>query len=98
MINRTLSPLLTFSFALTFGFLCIYIFNTVIAANELWTKMFWFAVANTMVNFHLFANTLVVLWTCESTTNVESEVLKHLFKLVIETDEIKRINKVNCTP
>lgn len=94
IINRTLSPLLTFSFGITFGMLCMFLYSSVVFTADVWKKRIWFATAHSMVNFHLFAIMLGVLWAAETTTRVEREIIKHLFELVIQTEDRSEIFKV----
>lgn len=84
IINKTLSPILTFSFGVTLCKLCIFAFTAVVYYEEFWIKMTGFAITNSVLYFHLFGVMLGVLWACETTTKEENEIIKHLFQALNE--------------
>lgn len=92
LINKTLSPLLIPSFGIIFGMLCLTVFTTVIFTEPFWIKLTWLAIVHTAIIVHHSLIMIGILWACESTSKVETQIIKHLMQ--IETGERNETAKV----
>lgn len=86
LINRTLSPVMIYSFALSFLMLCIFIFSMFIFPKEFWIQFTCFAIANAMMNVHYIILMIGVVWACESTVGEEKNCGKLLFRILMHDD------------
>lgn len=94
MINKTLSPVLFFSFGITFSMLCIFVF-LLLFIGEYWIEITWFAVVNSSLNMHLFLTMLGVVWMCEATVEECKTSVKLLFQALITSEDDEKNKKVS---
>lgn len=84
IVNRVLSPLMIFSFALTFCMFCVFLFTLFIYA-VFWVQYPWFGLANFFLNIHMYFVMLGVLWVCETTVKEERRTIKLLFQVMADS-------------
>lgn len=97
LINRNISPLLFFSFGLTFVMLCVSVFAFFLFTLPFFFLFPWFAISNTILNSHIFLVMLKVLLICHSTSKKETQVIMLLCQMTFNTNEKHRRNKVSLT-
>lgn len=95
LINEILSPLLMYSFFLTFCVLCVFIFTTLIFTVQFFHRFLWFAILNTFLNVHLFLTMLKLLLLCYSTAKIEREIFELLCQVSFESNDQSLSDKVS---
>lgn len=94
IINKTLSPVLFFSFGITFSMLSIFVF-LLLFIGEYWIEITWFAIVNSSLNMHLFLVMLGVIWACEATIGEGKTSVKLLFRALITSKNDEKNKKVS---
>lgn len=95
-INKIFSPLMIFSFGITFCMLCVFVF-TVLFIGEYWFNLTWFAITNGLLNIHLFLTMLGVLWACEATVGEGRKGIKLLFWAMNDSNDRDKNEKVKLS-
>lgn len=93
LVNQILTPLLIFSFGLTFAMLCVFVFTFFLFTSH-FQMLPWFVVSNAILHLHMFSVMLKLLLICDSTAKEETKVIKSLCQMSIDTENEQRRNKV----
>lgn len=96
LINKIFSPLMAFSFGITFCMLCVFVF-TLLFVGLYWTKLTMFAVTNAALYIHMFLTMLGVLWICDATVEDGNEASKLLFQSLNQYNQSSRSDTVSPT-
>lgn len=95
IINETYSPLMVFSFGITFAMSCVFVFVNTVCFSEFWLQYTWFALSHTALNVHVVVVMLFVLWGCEATETEGKKALSFLFREIITSNNQEICKKVS---
>lgn len=93
-VNESLSPLMIFTFAVSFALFCVFIFTIFIFPAEFWMKFKGFTVSLSLVNIHHILVLLTSVWACEATAKEQKELLDETFRVAIASDDSLLSEKV----
>lgn len=99
IINKILSPVMFFSFGVTFAMLCIFVF-LILFIGEFWSEFTWFAIVNASLNLHMYLVMFGVIWSCAQTVEESKISIKLLFRALINSEndiKNKRVNIINIS-
>ena len=86
LINQTLSPLMMFSFGISFALFCVFIFTVVVFPFQFFATFALFGISNVALKIHLFGTMLTVLWICETTASEQNKVINFLFQILLHSN------------
>lgn len=90
LINKVFSPIIMLFIAISFVWLCIFLFSLSEFGSDLWSKYFMLIIVKFSLNGYVTIQSLSIIWMSVTTTEEGTATMQHLFDISNHSKDICR--------
>jgi hypothetical protein len=91
LVNQIFSPIITLFIAISFGWICIFLFSMLEFASDFWEKYLMMIIAKILLHGFVTILSFAIIWMSVTTTEEGSYLtMQHLFDISNHSNEISR--------